>query len=46
MAHKYGLQLLPNLYEYFNPMSHEIATKMEVELAKALRGEKFGVWQK
>lgn len=41
----YGLRLLPELYERFNPMSHEAAQAMEVELGIALRRKGFGVWQ-
>jgi hypothetical protein len=42
---KYGLRLLPRLYAYANPMPYEAAREMEVELAIALRGEGYAVWQ-
>lgn len=42
---KYGLRLLPNLYEVFNPMPYEAARDMEVELAIGLRDAGYGVWQ-
>jgi len=42
---KYGLQLLPDLYEAYNPMSYEDARTMEVELGILLREAGFGVWQ-
>lgn len=42
---KYGLRLLPELYKHFNPMPYELATVMEVELARQLREQGFGVWQ-
>jgi len=42
---KYGLRLLPKLYEVFNPMPYEAARDMEVELAIGLREEGYGVWQ-
>ena len=41
----YGLQLLPALYEVYNPMPYEAAREMEVELAIALREAGYGVWQ-
>jgi hypothetical protein len=41
----YGLRLLPELYECYNPMPYEGARDMEVELAIGLREEGYGVWQ-
>jgi hypothetical protein len=41
----YGLRLLPQLYEAFNPMPYDGAAEMEVELAIALREEGYAVWQ-
>ena len=41
----YGLRLLPELYERFNPMRYEQARDMEVELGIALRARGYGVWQ-
>ena len=41
----YGLRLLPQLYEVYNPMPYEGAREMEVELAIGLREHGFGVWQ-
>ena len=41
----YGLRLLPELYEVYNPMPYEGAKEMEVELAIGLREEGYGVWQ-
>jgi len=41
----YGLRLLPELFEVYNPMPYEGAREMEVELAIALREEGYGVWQ-
>jgi len=41
----FGLQLLPQLYEVFNPMPYEGAREMEVELAIGLREAGYGVWQ-
>jgi hypothetical protein len=42
---RYGLQLMPQLYEVYNPMPYEGAREMEVELAVSLREQGFGVWQ-
>jgi hypothetical protein len=42
---KYGLHLLPRLYEMYNPMPCDGARDMEVELAIALREKGYGVWQ-
>ena len=42
---KYGLRLLPALYEVYNPMPYEAARDMEVELGIALREAGYGVWQ-
>ncbi|MCM5682748.1 hypothetical protein M8A51_24720 [Schlegelella sp. S2-27] len=42
---KYGLRLLPHLYEVYNPMPYEAAREMEVELAIGLREAGYGVWQ-
>jgi hypothetical protein len=44
-AREFGLRLLPQLYERFNPMTYEDARQMEVDLAIALRNKGFGVWQ-
>jgi hypothetical protein len=42
---KYGLRLLPALFEVDNPMPYEAAREMEVELAIGLRDSGYGVWQ-
>jgi hypothetical protein len=42
---EYGLRLLPNLYEVYNPMPCEAAREMEVERAIGLREAGHGVWQ-
>jgi len=41
----YGLRLLPELFEVYNPMPYEGAREMEVELAIGLKEEGYGVWQ-
>ena len=41
----YGLRLLPDLYEAFNPMSYDDACEKEVEIGIDLRKAGFGVWQ-
>ncbi len=42
---QYGLRLLPDLYEGFNPMRYEEAQAREVEIGIDLRSAGFGVWQ-
>ena len=42
---KYGLRLMPELYECYNPMPYEAALDMEIELAIAFRERGYGVWQ-
>jgi ubiquitin C-terminal hydrolase len=42
---KYGVRLLPQLYEVFNPMPYAAAQEMEVDLAISLREKGYGVWQ-
>src|SRR4051812_16287541 len=42
---RYGVRLLPGLYEVYNPMPYDGARDMEVELAIGLREKGYGVWQ-
>lgn len=42
---RFGLRLLPEIYEAYNPMSYDAARDMEVELAIDLREGGYGVWQ-
>lgn len=42
---RFGLRLLPDLYEAYNPMSYESARETEVEVGIGLREAGFGVWQ-
>ena len=42
---QYGLRLLPDLYEGFNPMSYKEAVDREIEIGIDLRSARFGVWQ-
>ena len=42
---RYGLRLLPDLYEGFNPMRYEDAAAREVEIGIDLRSAGWGVWQ-
>jgi hypothetical protein len=42
---KYGLRLLPELYQHFNPLPYELAQQMEPELARQLRADGLPVWQ-
>jgi hypothetical protein len=40
---EYGLRLMPELYEYLNPMPFEAAAQMEKDLAEDLRAEGYTV---
>lgn len=42
---RYGLRLVPDLYEVYNPMPYRAAQEMEVELGIALREAGYAVWQ-
>jgi len=37
VVRKYGVRLMPELYEHLNPMPFEAAVQMELELAEDLR---------
>ncbi|MCX6926042.1 MAG: hypothetical protein NT154_22965 [Verrucomicrobia bacterium] len=37
LVNRYGLRLLPELYEHLNPMPYEAAAQMEKDLAEDLR---------
>jgi hypothetical protein len=41
----FGLHLLPELYEQYNPLSYDHARELEVELAIDFREAGYGVWQ-
>jgi hypothetical protein len=43
VVEKYGMNLLPELYECFNPMPFEAAAEMEKELAEDLRAQGYTV---
>jgi predicted GIY-YIG superfamily endonuclease len=43
VVRKYGVRLMPELYEHLNPMPFEAATQMEIELAEDLRAEGYTV---
>jgi len=42
---RFGLRLLPEIYEAYNPMTYDAARQMEVDLAIDLREGGYGVWQ-
>ncbi len=44
-AKQFGLRLLPELYELYNPLSYDHACELEVELAIDFREAGYGVWQ-
>jgi hypothetical protein len=37
LVKRYGIRLLPELYEHLNPMPYDAAARMEVDLAEDLR---------
>jgi hypothetical protein len=43
LVRKYGLRLLPELYEHLNPMPYEHAVQMEKDLADDLRVQGYAV---
>jgi hypothetical protein len=43
VVRKYGLRLMPELYEHLNPMPFEAAVQMESELAEDLRDAGYTV---
>jgi hypothetical protein len=43
VVRKYGVRLMPELYEHLNPMPFEAAVQMELELAEELRAAGFTV---
>ena len=44
-AQQYGLRLLPDLFDAFNPMTRDEAVDKEIEVAIDLQSAGFGVWQ-
>lgn len=42
---RYGVRLLPRLYQRLNPMRYALARLTEVTLAQRLRAEGYAVWQ-
>ena len=40
---KYGIRLMPELFEHLNPMPYEAAAQMEKELAEELREQGYTV---
>ena len=43
VVRKYGIRLIPELYEHLNPMPYEAAAEMERDLAEDLRNEGYTV---
>ena len=43
IVQRYGVRLLPELYEVFNPMPFDVAAQMEKELAEDLRAQGYAV---
>ncbi|NLE08535.1 MAG: hypothetical protein GX631_04695 [Dehalococcoidales bacterium] len=46
IVRRYGLSLVPEIYQRFNPMSYRKAARIEKALAEALRRRGHGVWQR
>jgi predicted GIY-YIG superfamily endonuclease len=44
VVQKYGVRLVPTLYEHLNPMSYKDAVRMEAALADSLRKRGFTVF--
>jgi hypothetical protein len=45
LVSRYGVRLLPALYEHLSAMTYEAAASKERELAEELRQGGYGVWQ-
>lgn len=43
LVRKYGVRLLPELFEHLNPMPYEHAAQMEKDLAEDLRAQGYAV---
>jgi hypothetical protein len=43
VVRKYGVRLMPELYEHLNPIPFEAAVQMEIELAEDLRAHGYTV---
>jgi len=43
LVRKYGVRLLPEMYEHLNPMPYEHAAQMEKDLAEDLRVQGYAV---
>jgi len=43
VVEKYGLRLMPELFEHLNPMPFDAAVQMEIELAEDLRATGYTV---
>ena len=43
VVEKYGVRLLPELYEHLNPMPYDAALQMEMDLAEDLRADGYTV---
>ena len=43
LVRRYGLRLVPKLFEHLNPMPYDAAVQMEMDLAEDLRAQGFAV---
>jgi predicted GIY-YIG superfamily endonuclease len=46
LVRRYGIALMPRLYERYNPMSGPQAAEFESGLARRLRNKGYAVWQR
>ena len=44
VVRKFGVRLVPTLYEHLNPLAYGDAVRLEVELARSLRARGFQVF--
>ena len=44
VVRRFGVRLVPTLYEHLNPMPYAKAVRMEIELAESLRKRGFQVF--
>ena len=44
VVRKFGVRLVPTLYEHLNPLTYQDAVRLEVELAESLRKRGFQVF--
>ena len=43
LVRRFGIRLLPDLFDYLNPMPYDAAVRMEMDLAEDLRAQGYAV---